>query len=394
MLKMKVEHVCANIWIEILLFLDEVHVERIRATCRALEQIGHHNIIWQTLYWRYFNQVSSSVISWKEKFQLKYLVNKAWIYGSFEYRHDQKILAHQEGVTCVCTFVPIPILATGSFDKTIKLWNFADSTPECQKVLTGHTDTVWKVVADHENRLFTASFDGTVRLWDFSHAEQPTSVFRGHLDRILSMNVQSSGNTVVTGSREGSMKFWDTRTGTCVGTVLAYTRCAYSLARDNNHTIYCGGTTDIERWDERMLREPMSKLQGHTRAVMALELMSNGVLLSGSKDNTMRVWDVTSQDTISPKLSIYAHAGALRSVKTLENLIISISNDHTVKVWQMPKKEMMQLNFLYTIRSHDAQVSGCSIREDQLISASMDGTVAIHDFTCYRSKFKLCSTAA
>lgn len=63
------------------------------------------------------------------------------------------------------------VLATGSADKTLKLWglDFGD----CHKSLLAHKDTVTAVVfVKRTHYLFTASKDRTIKYWDADHFEQ------------------------------------------------------------------------------------------------------------------------------------------------------------------------------------------------------------------------------
>ncbi|WP_425544209.1 WD40 repeat domain-containing protein [Actinocorallia libanotica] len=57
------------------------------------------------------------------------------------------------------------ILATGSWDDTVRLWDAATRRP-IGKPLTGHTDAIYSVVFNRDGAtLVTGSHDQTVRLW-------------------------------------------------------------------------------------------------------------------------------------------------------------------------------------------------------------------------------------
>jgi WD40 repeat protein len=56
------------------------------------------------------------------------------------------------------------VLASGSGDNTIKLWN--KYTGDLLRTLTGHGSVVWSVAFDSINILASGSWDNTIKLWD------------------------------------------------------------------------------------------------------------------------------------------------------------------------------------------------------------------------------------
>ncbi|MFM8490649.1 MAG: WD40 repeat domain-containing protein [Candidatus Methylopumilus sp.] len=115
---------------------------------------------------------------------VKKLVGNVRLYPRFPRFHAQRILTRQhyfQDIKCVETlaghsnkvysvaFHPTALLlATGSYDKTAKLWRFSDdgSAATCVATLAGHSGYVYSV-AFHPTAplLATGSYDKTVRLW-------------------------------------------------------------------------------------------------------------------------------------------------------------------------------------------------------------------------------------
>ena len=59
------------------------------------------------------------------------------------------------------------MLASGSHDHTIKLWNV--SAGKAARTLTGHSDRVWSVAFSPDGKMLASgAWDRTVRLWDVS----------------------------------------------------------------------------------------------------------------------------------------------------------------------------------------------------------------------------------
>ena len=67
------------------------------------------------------------------------------------------------------------LLATGSVDTTVRLWDTRSG--ECHAVLEGLTAGVWGVAMSGDGRLVASGgADGTVRLWDTASATQLRSL--------------------------------------------------------------------------------------------------------------------------------------------------------------------------------------------------------------------------
>jgi hypothetical protein len=118
-----------------------------------------------------------------------------------------QLLSHDfEAATCVATlkghsnyvcsvaFHPAaPLLATGSYDETAKLWRFSPdgSTATCVATLAGHSDQVWSVAFNPTAPLLaTGSQDQTAKLWRFSpdgSTATCVATLAGHSDTVYSV---------------------------------------------------------------------------------------------------------------------------------------------------------------------------------------------------------------
>jgi WD40 repeat protein len=86
----------------------------------------------------------------------------------------QQLREHESHVWC-CAFHPdVPMIATGSSDKTVRLWR---TDGECVRVLRGHKEWVYCLAfSPMGDVLCSGSFDGTLRLWTVSVYVTPVSV--------------------------------------------------------------------------------------------------------------------------------------------------------------------------------------------------------------------------
>jgi pleiotropic regulator 1 len=204
---------------------------------------------------------------------------------------------HLSGVYCCALHPTLDLLFTGSRDSTVRVWDMR--TRAAVFVLGGHRDTVWSVAAQAaEPQLISGSADCTVRLWDLTtgktmgqlthHKKQIRSVilhpteytfatgaadnikkwmcpearfmlnFTGH--NAIVNTIATNGSVLFSGADNGSMKFWDWKTGHCYqdsGTIaqpgsLSAEAGIFASAFDRTGTrlITCEADKTIKFWRE------------------------------------------------------------------------------------------------------------------------------------------------
>ena len=145
------------------------------------------------------------------------------------------------------------LLASGSDDETIRIWNmnFSSGARSAERTLRGHTGRVWSVAWSPDGRtLASASQDGTVRLWNPDNGIN-FAVLRGHTASVFCVAWSPDGRILASGSADDTIRLWNPDT----------------------HGI------------RRVLR-------GHTDIILSLAFHPDGQMLaSGGVDNTIRLWN-------------------------------------------------------------------------------------------------------
>lgn len=127
------------------------------------------------------------------------------------------------------------LLASGSADKTIRIWD--PTTGQCVCTLRGHTDAVCSLSAAEGNRLVSASWDKTARVWLLDASGEASDVsakcvatLAGHQAAVWDALLLSSTDVVVTCSADRALKLWNVGSGSCTSTVTGHTDVVRALS--------------------------------------------------------------------------------------------------------------------------------------------------------------------
>src|SRR5690349_15270990 len=96
----------------------------------------------------------------------------------------------------------------------------------------------------------------------------PSRTFKGHTGSVLSVAFTSDGKTLISSSRDHTIKIWDLTTGQLKQTLTNHASDVYSVALSHDGKLMASGCKDskIILWNAQTF-EPIRTLTGHTNAV-------------------------------------------------------------------------------------------------------------------------------
>lgn len=172
----------------------------------------------------------------------------------------------------------------------------------------GHFDSLNAVVFSPDGqRVITAADDGKVKVWD-NRSGFCVVTFTEHSGGVTACDFARKGNVLFTSSLDGSVRAWDLIRYRNFRTFTAPSRLSFSsVAVDLSGEIVCAGSTDsfdIHIWSVQT-GQLLDRLSGHEGPVSSIAFAaSGGVLVSGSWDNTVRIWSIFGRSQTSEPLQL------------------------------------------------------------------------------------------
>ena len=183
------------------------------------------------------------------------------------------------------------MLASGSFDQTIRLWNV--DTGQILHTLTGHTSDVTSVAFSlNGDTLASASWDSTIRLWD-SHTGKHKRTLTDHRGGVASVMFSPDGSTLASGSADQTIRLWDTTTWQSERILTEHTDVVDVVTFSPDEETLASASRDktVRLWNIHT-EQLLHTLTDHTSDITRMAFSPNGdTLASGSTDGTVILWN-------------------------------------------------------------------------------------------------------
>jgi WD40 repeat protein len=262
---------------------------------------------------------------------------------------QHKLEGHKHWVSCVAISADGRRVASGSLDKTIRVWDI--NTGQCTHTLEGHESAfmsvdfsmdgmrlvggggfVWDIVSDH-----------TIKVFSVGDGQTPTvlQTLQGHKNTVWGVKFSPDGKKIASASWDCTLAIWNCESGEQVQRCRGHHGEVYAAAwsPDSKLVASGGGDNVAHVWSAETGTQATDPLRGHTGKVSSVAFGADSCLLvTASFDTTIKVWDLAVQD----RVAILKHTlvGHTRDVNCIalsphDRYIASAGDDGTVRIWQV-----------------------------------------------------------
>lgn len=224
--------------------------------------------------------------------------------------------------------------ATGSGDRTIKIWDLASG--QLKLTLTGHIEQVTGLaISPRHPYMFSCGLDKMVKCWDLEQ-NKVIRHYHGHLSGVYSLALHPKLDVLMTGGRDSVCRVWDMRTKV---------------------QVHC--------------------LSGHDQTVCSiLSQPGDPQVITGSHDSTIRLWDLRTAKTMST-LTFHKKSVRAMALHPFEHAFGSASADN-IKKFALPRGEFLH----NTLIPQRAIVNAMAINQDNvMVTGGDNGSLWFWDWT-------------
>lgn len=225
------------------------------------------------------------------------------------------------------------MLATGSKDRTTKIWDIAGGS--LKATIKGHEGEIFSVAFSPDGKtLATASNDFTARLWDISIASELTRI--KDKGRIYTHAFLPDGKTIASGLFGNLIaNIWDVGSGRRLEKIEG-TKGALSVAFSaDGKSLALGYASGVLKLLDAATYHEVASFKAHAGRISSLTYSPDGrTLATAGYDSTAKLWDSATRQLL---FTIAGHDKPLSAVAFSPDgrLLATASQDRTEKLWDV-----------------------------------------------------------
>lgn len=263
---------------------------------------------------------------------------RVWSADRLKLLHELR--GHADWVRAVAYHPSGRILATAGNDRRLILWRLDEGG--ALHVLADHPQAIHTLRFSPDGKLLAAAgFESMVRIYDVEQNDLARKIPCSCRD-IRAIAFSPLGDSLASGGRDGQLRIWSIADGSLQIETQAHLQRirALAYAPDGKHIATAGDGPHLVISDA-LTGEETNRLLCRPGKTHALVFVDQNLLVTGGSGNQLRVWD------LQQNRQTYRLIGHLGSVASLDchseaGVLISGSFDTTIRLWNLPFDEDSQ----------------------------------------------------
>ena len=235
-------------------------------------------------------------------------------------------------IQCLCA-ISNKILASGSRDNTIKIWNIEDRS--IMSTLSGHTAAVSALCYVKEGVFVSGSYDHSLIIWSKSRPESSTyshrQTLRGHKSYIYGI-IRLNNREIVSGELDGDLMMWNIDQGLCIRHIpsLSGFDCLIQMKQHMRGDVVVNYLEKVEVWGAAN-KNPIKQFD--VCYGWSIEFLSVDLLLRGGCEGQLEFIDYGEIGSQLPPIIEGLHSSCIYAIQRIaKNIVITASYDEYLKV--------------------------------------------------------------
>ncbi|GCL50274.1 hypothetical protein NIES3804_18410 [Microcystis aeruginosa NIES-3804] len=302
------------------------------------------------------------------------------------WHYYRRLTAHREMITAIAITEDQRFLISVSWDRTLKIWDFARGTLITTVEAHDQGILALAVTGNGDYHLATGGFDQTVKLWTLARdasSLELNQIFLGHLGSIHGLDFAPRWHFLVSGSYDQTLKQWNLEQETEEFSSYDSLGAIYALAVAPNQDFIAaaGGDGTVSLW-QLGSGEKIAVLSGNVSSVESLAIAADGqIIAAGCVDGTVKIWqyDPEKSGYFAPIRVINAHNGQVTSLVFAEEgqWLFTGGTDGEIKIWLANSQQAIAT--LSAADGRSSPISSLVLSPDycHLAAAAADGSITI-----------------
>ncbi|XP_069767607.1 notchless protein homolog 1 isoform X1 [Narcine bancroftii] len=254
------------------------------------------------------------------------------------------LTGHSKWITYLC-WEPLHVnpqcrnLASASKDCSVRIWDTL--LGHCDKILTGHTQSVTCVKWGGDGLLYSSSQDRTIKVWRAEDGVMCRTL-QGHAHWVNTMAL-STDYVLRTGAfRPAEATIVPQDMNDSLEELKHKALQRYQHTKDQGHERLVSGSDDFTLflWNPAENKKPLARMTGHQALINEVCFSPDTRLIaSASFDKSVKLWDGRTGKYLA---SLRGHVSAVYQIawSADSRLLVSGSSDSTLKVWDVKAQKL------------------------------------------------------